>query len=71
MGHFYPQGLNGAVRGAAGALRPTETGTARCGAARRSPLATPAVLNEFCSDYTHGYFRGRFKAKISVLTQIR
>lgn len=37
----------------------------------RSPLTAPAVLNEFCSDYTHGYFRGQFKAKISVLTQIQ
>lgn len=34
-------------------------------------LTAPAVLNEFCSDYTGSYFRGRFKAEVSVLTQIR
>lgn len=66
MGHFYPQWLNGTEHGAAGPLCCTETGPAL-----RSPLTAPAMLNEFCGDYTHGYFRGRFKAKISVLTQIR
>lgn len=62
MGHFYPWWLNGA----AGPLCRTEPGSVL-----RSPLTAPAILNEFCSDYTHGYFRGQFKAKISVLTQIQ
>lgn len=34
-------------------------------------LTTPAVLNEFCGDYSHGYFWNGFKSEISVLTHIR